>query len=67
LIGAAAPADPQSVRTHEYLQAVARKGQLDYIPQERKRPVALPLSPIELIVEHASTTAQVIQEVHGQP
>ena len=46
LIGVAEPADPHSVRTHEYLQAVARKGQLDYIPQERKRPVASPDSPM---------------------
>ena len=32
LIGADEPQDPQSSRTHEYLQAVARKAQLDFIP-----------------------------------
>lgn len=44
LIGVAEPLNAQSVRTHEYLQAVARKGQLDFIPQERKRPVVCPVS-----------------------
>jgi hypothetical protein len=38
VIGVAEPLDSQSVRTHEYLQAVARRAQLDFIPQERKRP-----------------------------
>jgi len=32
LIGADEPQDPQSSRTREYLQAVARKAQLDFIP-----------------------------------
>jgi hypothetical protein len=32
LIGADEPQEPQSVRTRKYLQAVARKGQLDFIP-----------------------------------
>ena len=32
LIGADKPQDPQSVRTHDYLQAVARKARLDFIP-----------------------------------
>ena len=40
LIGVADPLDSQSVRTQEYLEAVARKAQLDFIPQERKRPAA---------------------------
>jgi hypothetical protein len=32
LLGADKPQDSQSVRTHDYLQAVARKGRLDLIP-----------------------------------
>ena len=32
LIGADQPQDSQSVRTHDYLRAVARKAQLDFIP-----------------------------------
>jgi hypothetical protein len=43
LVGVAEPLDAPSVRTHEYLQAVARKGQLDFIPQESKRPVTYPV------------------------
>ena len=44
LIGVDEPLDPQAVRTHEYLSAVARKAQLDFIPQARKRPAASPVS-----------------------
>lgn len=40
LIGVAEPADPQFIRTLRYLQAVAHKAQLDFVPQERKRPTA---------------------------
>lgn len=39
LIGVAESPDSQNVRTREYLQAVARRGQLDFIPQERERAV----------------------------
>jgi hypothetical protein len=38
LIGIAEPPDVRYVRTVEYLQAVARRAQLDFIPQQRKRP-----------------------------
>jgi hypothetical protein len=40
LIGVAEPPNSQSVRTLEYLQAVACKAQLDFIPQKRQRPMA---------------------------
>jgi hypothetical protein len=40
VIGVAEPLEPQSVRTRQYLEAVARKAQLDFIPQERQRPGA---------------------------
>jgi hypothetical protein len=56
----------QSVRAKEYLQSVVRKGQLDFIPQERMRPVAFPFSSIKLIAERASFTLQVPHEIRGQ-
>jgi hypothetical protein len=65
LIGVAEPLDSQSVRTLEYLQTVARKGQLDFIPQERKRPVAAPAFTFDLIAEPAGTTAQALQKRYG--
>jgi hypothetical protein len=37
LIGAREPQDPQSFRTREYLQAVARKAELDFIPLFQSR------------------------------
>jgi len=40
LIGVTEPRGSQSVRTHEYLQAVARRGELDFMPQECKPPLA---------------------------
>lgn len=48
-IGVAEPPDSQFARTSAYLQAVARKAQLDFIPQERKRPVASGAPSIKLI------------------
>jgi hypothetical protein len=36
LIGVVEAPSPQAVRTQEYLQAVARRGQLDFLPHERK-------------------------------
>jgi len=66
LIGVAEPLDSQSVRTREYLQAVARKGELEFISQKRKRPVAAPVSSTWLIAERASSAPQVFYEIHGQ-
>jgi hypothetical protein len=40
LVGVSDPLDSPSVRALEYLQAVARKAQLDFIPQQRERPAA---------------------------
>ena len=39
IVGVAEPMEPQSIRTFGYLEAVARKAQLDFIPDERRRPV----------------------------
>jgi hypothetical protein len=36
LIGVAGKPAPHAVRTQEYFQAVARRGQLDFLPHERK-------------------------------
>jgi hypothetical protein len=66
LIGVGESLDSQSVRTLEYLQSVARKAQLDFIPQERKRPVAARASSKKLIEERTSATAQAFQELRGQ-
>ncbi len=55
-----------SVRTLEYLQAVARRAELDFIPQELKRPVASPVSAIKLIAEQASPPSQEFQELRGR-
>jgi len=54
-----------SVRTLEYLQALARKAQLDFIPQQRERPAASVVSSIDLITEPAGTDAQSLQELYG--
>jgi hypothetical protein len=65
LVGVAEPSDSHSARTFEYLQAVARKGQLDFIPQERRRPVTSPASSLGLFTEPASATAQARQMLYG--
>lgn len=65
LVGVAQPLDSPSVRTLEYLQALARKAQLDFIPQQRERPAASVVSSIDLITEPASTAAQSLQELHS--
>jgi hypothetical protein len=66
LIGVAEPFDFGSLRTLEYLQAVARKAQLDFFPQECKRPVASAASSVRLITERSGATAQAPQEFSGR-
>jgi hypothetical protein len=66
LIGVAEPPDSRFVRTVEYLQAVASRAQLDFIPQERKRPGPFDASGTELIAEPGSATAQALKELYGQ-
>jgi len=55
-----------NVRTIDCLRAVARKGQLDFISQERKRPVSSRASSMKLIAEHAGATAPVRDGLPGQ-
>lgn len=62
LIGVADPLDSESLRTIKYLEGVARKGQLDFIPQERQRPVVSLGSPAR---QPASTTALALQKRYG--
>jgi hypothetical protein len=65
LVGAAESPDSYSARTFEYLQAVAAKGQLDFIPQARQRPATSPASSIGLVPEPASATTQARQKLYG--
>jgi hypothetical protein len=65
VIGTAEALDAQ-LHTFEYLHAVARMGQLDFIPQERKRPDASTRSSTKGIAHPASTTAQSLPELYGQ-
>jgi hypothetical protein len=44
LIGVAGKPAPEAIRTQEYLQAVARRGQLDFLPHERRLPAGSPVS-----------------------
>lgn len=39
LVGVVESQDIHSLRTVEYLQAVARRARLDFVPQERRRPI----------------------------
>ena len=66
LVGVAESLESQSVRTFEYLQAVAREAQLDFFPHERRRPVPSCAPSIELITEPAGTNAQALQELYDR-
>jgi hypothetical protein len=48
LIGVAEPLESQSIRTITYLQAVAHRARLDFIPQAHKRPAVSTASSIKL-------------------
>jgi len=50
----------------EHLQARARTGILDFIPQERNRPATSAVSSIKLIEERVGATAQTSQIFCGQ-
>jgi hypothetical protein len=65
LVGVAEPLDSQFVRTIEYLEAVARKAQLDFVPQERQRTVAAPVA-IKPIAASAGASAPSLEELNGQ-
>jgi len=66
VVGVAEPMEPQSLRTFDYLHAVARKAQLDFIPHERQRPVAsLPASSNQTAGHGLS--ARFLPELPGSP
>jgi hypothetical protein len=65
LVGIADPLDSRPARTFEYLHAMARKGQLDFIPQERRCPVTSSAFPPGLFAESASAAAQARQKLYG--
>jgi hypothetical protein len=66
LIGVAEPPDSRFARTLEYLQAVARKARLDFVPQARQRAVASPGSSMDVIAEPSSATARRLQTLYGR-
>jgi len=65
LVGVNEPLDPQSVRTIGYLQAVAFRGQLDFVPQSRRLTdtSSTAFNPIE---ESASADARSISAINEQ-
>jgi hypothetical protein len=66
LIGFPEPPELPSASAFDYLQAVAARAQLDFIPAESPWPVASPISSMKLLAERASTTSQERQQVQGQ-
>jgi hypothetical protein len=66
LIGVAEPLDSPSVRTLDYLQAVARKAQLDFIPRKHRRPDASPADSSKTMAPPAGAGAQGMQALYGR-
>ena len=65
LVGVAEPQDAHTVRTIEYLQAVARRAQLEFVPQARRRTSVSPAA-IKPVAKPARTPVPLPQEVDGQ-
>jgi len=65
LVAVPEPPDSTSVRTMKYLRAVAHKGKLDFISQERKRLASSIASSMKLIAEHGGTDAPALQELQA--
>ena len=57
LIGVPGEPAPQAIRTKEYLQAVARRGLLDFLPHERRLPAGSRVSFTPPIAEPARVSA----------
>jgi hypothetical protein len=66
VVGVDAPLQPQSLRTFDYLEAVARKAQLDFIPDERLRPDASLPAAAEPVAGRIRLRTRSIPEVPGQ-
>jgi hypothetical protein len=66
VIGVAEPLDPKSLRTREYLQAVARRAKLDFVPHERQWPVLPAAASSQEAAERAGPAAQAPPELRGR-
>jgi hypothetical protein len=66
LIGVEESMDSQTVRTLEYLQAVARKAKLDFVPRKRKRPGAFPTAALKATQAEANAAKQGLCELYGR-
>lgn len=66
LIGVEESMDSQTVRTLEYLQAVARKAKLDFVPRKRKRPDASPTAALKATQAEANAAKQGLYELYGR-
>jgi hypothetical protein len=60
LIGVPEKAEPHWPLAQDYLKAVARRGQLDYLPRERRLPSASDELQREMIADRANTHTQVL-------
>lgn len=66
LIGVARQPDSQAVRTHQYLQAVARRGQLDFIPYEHRLQAEQCVFSAQPVAESGGTARYVRLTANGQ-
>jgi hypothetical protein len=57
LIGVPGEPAPHAIRTQEYLQAVARRGQMDFLPHERKLTAGTGLAATRPATEQAGVSA----------
>lgn len=65
LIGAPEPPGADSSRIGRYLQAVARRGQLEFLAREQRLPLDPPDSSMEEIAEQTSAKTQAFSEMVG--
>jgi hypothetical protein len=64
LIGVPGCTDADSAAALDYLKAVAHKGNLDFLPQERKLPAEPPeVIRVDSLAERATTTTQVLNDI----
>jgi hypothetical protein len=66
LVGVTEPLNSQSVRTLDYLQAVARKAQLDFLPHKRNRPAASSAAVMQARPEQAGANETSLQRLYGR-
>ena len=66
VVGVDTPLQLQSLRTFDYLEAVARRAQLDFIPDERVRPAASPPAVTKPVAGRSRLRVRSVPEVPGQ-